>query len=129
MKLSRKEIENVTRLDAFERYKHFIKRVADFEKMYSLKKEKDDWAIAAIENIKLFSLWPAKEYAELCISDEWRGYHVAEIRLDFFENELAATIECNIWLINVFSVHNQTGFVVSIEALKRDLDDELQKYE
>lgn len=131
MKVSQKEIESVLKLEPFQRYKYFMKRVADWEVMYSIKKD-DEWALAEVEDegevFKLFSLWNAEEFAELNAIGEWEGYDVAEISLDSFEEVIIPIIESSNYLINVFSVREETGFVVDLNEFLRDLQNELDRF-
>lgn len=128
MIVSEKEIENVSKLEPFQRYEYFIKRVADSEKLYSLKNE-ENWAIAEVDQYKLFSLWPARQFAEKQIIEGWSNYQVAEIGLVNFNDEIGPMIKEKGFLLNVFSVGNQSGFVVELEEFLRDLNEELEKYQ
>ena len=35
----RKEVENVLKLDNFKKYRYFLKKIADYEEVWSLKDE------------------------------------------------------------------------------------------
>lgn len=127
--MRKEELENILRLAPFERYKYSIKRIADSQILYSLKEGNEDWAISEAANHKLFSIWSAEEYAALNVEGEWSNYGVAGIDLDDFLNTIIPLIIENNYLINVFSINNQTGFVLNVEEFMRDLNEELEKYE
>ena len=127
MKISQKEIESVSSLPAFDRYQHFIKRVADFELMYTLC-DKGDFAIADLDNNELLSFWPAKEYANLNAIGEWSAYQVKEISIQDFEDEVIDIIVSQSYLLNIFPTNDKTGFVVDLEEFSRDLSSEMGKY-
>jgi hypothetical protein len=129
MKYLTKEIEEVSKLEPCNRYKYFLKRVADFEKIYSLKFDNNAWALSEVEGNKLISLWPGKEFAFLCAKDAWINCWVEEIDLNVFQKLLYPEWNSKSYLVNIFSVIDKIGFVVSFEDLIRDLDDELRKYE
>jgi len=128
MKITNKEIEAVSQLEAFQRYKYSIKRVADSEKMYTLIDENGYFAIADIENSAVLSVWPAFEFAENNAVDEWGSYSVKEITIEEFEEDIIDIIEKNNWLINVFSIKGKSGFIVDLNEFAKDLSIEMQKY-
>lgn len=74
MKINDKKLQSVIALPAPKRYDHFIKVVADQEKIWGLYK--DGWALAETDddNSSVFPMWPAKEYAVLCAVGDWAGY-------------------------------------------------------
>ncbi|WP_312365506.1 DUF2750 domain-containing protein [Sphingobacterium sp.] len=126
--LTEKEISSVARLLPLDRYKYFLKRVADTERMYTLVNGDNEYALSEVKGNYVFSLWPFREYALLSIVEEWDNYQVKEITLDEFENEVIEWIEQNNYLINIFSVDSKAGFVVNLREFVRDLSDELKKY-
>ncbi|QRY58012.1 DUF2750 domain-containing protein [Sphingobacterium siyangense] len=128
MKITDKEIQAVTKLAPFDRYKYFLKRVADTERMYTLVNGNNEYALSEVKGNYVFSLWPFREYALLSIVGEWDNYQVKEITLDEFENEVIDFIEENKYLINVFTVDSKAGFIVNLIEFARDLSDELKKY-
>lgn len=123
--LSEKEIASVVKLAPFDRYKYFLKRVADTERMYTLVNGNNEYALSEVKGNYVFSLWPFREYALLSIVGEWDNYQVT---LDEFENEVIDFIEENKYLINVFTVDSKAGFIVNLIEFARDLSDELKKY-
>ena len=128
VKITEKEIEHVSKLEPFERYRYLIKRVADSELMFSLKKE-DQWAIAQVDDCKLFSIWSSKEFALLNATDLWNGYSPVEIDFDMFEDEIMPFLKENNYLMNTFSMSGKSGFVVEVDEFIRDLKEELRNYE
>ena len=128
MKISAKEIEEVSKLKPIQRYHYFIKRVADNEKMYSLVDRQGYFALANINDNVLFSVWTAPEFALSSAIDKWKEFEVKEIILEEFEDHIIDEIEKNNWLMNVFSIGSKSGFVVSLNEFARDLNEEMKKY-
>ena len=128
MKINIQEIENVSKLKPLDRYKYFINKLADFEIFYTLKDENENYIISELENHQLFPLWNFKEFAELCLIDEWKSFEIAELTLDDLQNEIIDLISDENYLLNVFPVGLKTGFVVNLEEFVRDLKEELDKY-
>jgi hypothetical protein len=128
IKITEKEREAVSSLDTYERYKYFVKRVADTELMYSLKSLDGNWAISEVETSKLFPLWSAKEFADQCRKSGWYGFVIEEIDLETFEDDLLDFIHSEGYLLNVFPVGQNTGFVVDIVEFAKDLSEEMKSY-
>lgn len=127
MKLSQKQIDAIIALDGSNRYKHFIKVIADTQEVWGLYK--DGWALAGTEdNQKVFPVWPAKEYAELCAESEWGGYEAELISLDDFMNELLPTLKDDEVLIGIFYTPLNNGVTPEIEQILNDLEHELENY-
>ena len=129
VKITKKEIEATSKLEAAARYQYFIKKVADTEKMYSLVDEGGDWAIACFGEKTLFSVWSAPEFAAACAVSEWKGFSVREFNIDDFESDIFNEIDTHDHLINVFSVKGRSGFLVDYNEFARDLSDELRKHQ
>ena len=128
MNLRTQEIESVIKLEPFERYKYSLKRRADNETLYTIKRDNETIAISDLDDEKLIPFWSAKQFAELNITDEWNEFYVEEISLDDFENEMVDFINENNFLMNIFPINNKTGFVVSLDEFISDLNIELERF-
>ena len=129
MELHSKEIERVSNLEPFERYKYFLKRVADSESLYTLKSDNGNYVISEIDDNRLFPMWSAREYAELCKENGWSDCIVEELTLHDLEEEIFDLIASERYLINVFPTQEKTGFIVDLDEFARDLSDELKHYQ
>lgn len=128
MVINFKEIETVSLLEPIERYRYFLKRVADNEKLCLLEYPNGEYATSELNGNTLIPLWSAKEFAELCTVNGWEECTVKEISLENFEDEIIDIITESSYLINIFPVFEKTGFVVDVNEFARDLSDELKKY-
>jgi hypothetical protein len=124
-----KEIEAVSALKPFERYKYLIKKIADTENLYCLRTHKGNWALSTVHGRELFPIWSAAEFAERCAFGGWEGFKVEELELIAFQNELSRLVENEAFLLNIFPVGHTTGFVVELNDFMRDLEEELLKYD
>ncbi len=123
-----KEIENILKLNPFERYQYFIRKIADREIAYTLIFPNGDYTISTIDDKKIFPIWSAKEFAELGKVEGWENCNIIKLTFDDFEETLFDYIDENNLLLNVFPT-DKTGFVVSLEEFTRDLKDELEQYQ
>lgn len=129
MNISKKEIENVSKLESFKRYRYTIKRIADFEELWTILDKNSDIALSDIEDQTFVSFWPAKEFIGSNLNLEWEECSPYKFDLDDFEEKLIPLIKMENYLINVFPVEGKSGFVVNLDEFIRDLNDELKQYE
>lgn len=123
-----KEIENVSGLEPYNRYQYFIKKVADFEELWTIIDENGDYAFSDVDDKVLISFWSAKEYIDSNLNDGWKNCKPKKITLDDLEDEIFDLIASENYLINVFPVSGKSGFVVDLDEFARDLNDELKNY-
>ncbi len=123
-----KEIANVLSLSGSERYKYFIKKVVDNEKIWGLYQ--DGWALVEDKRFakKLLPMWPLKEYAELFINNEWKYYHVKSIELEDFLENFIYKMQDNDISPCIFLTLNDMGTYPSYKNLIDDLRQELSFY-
>lgn len=128
MKLHPKQIESVVALPGPERYSHFIKQVADSEKVWGLYQ--DGWAMAETdEGTRVFPLWPAEEYAALCAENEWSDYEPEMIELKDLMSELLPMLERDGVVPGIFYTQGDKGVTPEIGRLREDLQHERSRYE
>lgn len=76
------EVDKVSALKPFDRYKYTVKKVVDFELIYTLAQEDGTWALAEVEGKTIVSLWSAAVYAQANATDAWANYQTLAIPLD-----------------------------------------------
>ncbi|SHM45165.1 Protein of unknown function [Chryseobacterium carnipullorum] len=102
--------------------------MADWEFFFTLVNDKGDYALSQLDGKKMFTVWSAEEYAELCKVDGWEVCSIKKLDLDDLENEIIDFIVDEDCLINVFPIYDKTGFVVSLKEFSSDLSEELSNY-
>ena len=127
--MHQKEIENILKLESFDRYNYFIKKISDLEVLYSLKSPEGNFAISEIDKHYMLPLWSHEEFAKLNLNAGWENFEIYEISLEKLEADIFSFILENNYLINVFPLNSKTGFVVNLEEFKRDLEEELENYQ
>lgn len=122
-----KEINAIISLAGPERFFRFVKVVADRQEVWGLYRE--GWALAqSDEGEKVFPLWPAREYAELCAVSEWDGYKAEPIELENFLNNLLPQLAIDGVLPGVFYTPTDKGVTPSVNILKAAIEKELENY-
>ena len=129
LKVNEKQLAAVTALPGEARYRHFIKVVADWEKVWGLYD--DGWAMASTnDGTSVFLLWPAREYAQLCVSDSlWKGFTPKSFPLADLLDDLLPRFESSNTLAGIFFVPGKGGVTPQLEQLRADLDEALRQYE
>jgi hypothetical protein len=127
MKLRGQQIKSVIALPAAERYRHFIKVIADWQEVWGLYK--DGWALAEAEDgVQVFPLWPAREYAQLCADKEWSGYEPRPFTVDELLHQLLPRLKKAGVLPGIFYTPQDRGVTISVDEFANDLHQELRKY-
>jgi hypothetical protein len=84
------------------------------------------WALAETDDGgAVFPLWPAKEYAQICAANEWKGYEPRSIALSEFTEVLLPKLKLDGVLPGVFPTPTNKGITPSVEELKSALDAEM----
>src|SRR5262245_45116874 len=124
------EFQGVTALSAPDRYLHFVKRVADFEEVWSLRTVNGWVTMGDATGRKCVPVWPHKRYAECFIADNWGAAEARMIGLDAWLNRWLPGMTRDGLHVAVFPVpEKQPSVIVCPQDLKRDLEEELEHYE
>ncbi|WP_077003513.1 DUF2750 domain-containing protein [Variovorax sp. KK3] len=128
MKISMKQIEAVVALSAHKRYARFIKLAADQRLVWGL--HLNGWALAGTDDgMPVFPLWPAREYAELCVGGSWADYVPKSIELDDLFDGLLPSLDANGTKLGVFYTAGDKGVLPNLADFERDLRAELARIE
>ena len=127
MNINQNQIDAVIALSGQERYNNFIKVVVDWEEVWGLYQ--DNWALAGTDDgQRVFPVWPAKEYAQLCVDKEWDGCEPKSFSLEDFMSELLPNLKNDGVLPGVFYTPSDNGVTPTVEKLLEDLNEELGNY-
>lgn len=128
-RMHEKQIANLLALSENERYDFFIRYCADFEKVWGLAVNEDEWVIFKdSEGDEIFPLWPHKNLAEACCFEEHKqmGARPQSISLKVFLDECIPDMALQHVLIGVFFDNTRKGVAVVPEELKHALQEELE---
>ena len=131
MKVSKQELETVTALSPEKRYNYFVKRICDWEQVWTLY-EDDCIVLNEAKNGKLYILlFPFKDFAEHYATNT-RGmkgvsYKSFEIN-EFLETIIKKLQANNVSNALVFPVANGYGLNVSMTDMVKDIQSELENY-
>jgi hypothetical protein len=123
-----KEFETVLRLRPEKRYEYFIKKVADWQEIWSLWK--DGWVLMGDANqTEIVPVWPHPMFAEAFAVGEWLGYAPKKIDLEEWMTKWIPGMENDHRMVAVFPAGESQTTTVTPLKLKSDLEEELAKYE
>ena len=131
MKVSKQELEAVIALSPEKRYNYFVKRICDWEQVWTLY-EDDYIVLNEAKNGKLYILlFPFKDFAEHYATNT-RGmkgvsYKSFEIN-EFLETIIKKLQANNVSNALVFPVANGYGLNVSMTDMVKEIQSELENY-
>jgi Protein of unknown function (DUF2750) len=123
-----KEIEHVSVLKPIERYSYFIKKIADYEEVWTVVNLSGDYALSDIDDKIFISFWSAKEFISSNLKQGWEECIPKKLTFANLEDEVFDLIARENYLINVFPVNGKSGFIVDLDEFIRDLHEELERY-
>lgn len=127
LEVSDEEFASVSSLNGPGRYRHFVKRVVDWESIWGLWD--GGWVAASDDHgVPLLPLWPARRYAETLAVGDWAGATPRELDLDECV-ELLERISANGMKAVVFMTSGDKGIVRSASDLISDLQAEGGEYD
>lgn len=127
--MNNRELEEVSKLEPFKRYQYFIKKIADYEEVWTIIDVEEDYALCDIGEYTLISLWPNKEFIGSNLNKQWSMCKPLKLTLDDLYTHLYPLITKEGFLLNVFPINGKAGFIVSLEEFNTDLNEELENYQ
>ncbi|USY50010.1 DUF2750 domain-containing protein [Bacillus altitudinis] len=127
MSMHPKELETTMQLPAKKCYDYFIKKIVDFEEVWSLRNEKG-WVMSEDDyRVPQLHFWPTEEHAAFCAIDQWEKTVPEMIDLDdFIEEWLPGMLADG---INPSIFYNRNNSLsIEIQTLKEDIEEELKNY-
>ena len=131
MKLTDKEINSMLTQSPDVRYSYSLKRIADSGYLWYMSSD-DSYMCIQAGDIRLFPVWPFKEYAEKFVSSMSNGhkYNCSKLNLEDFSDKLVDYL-CETGIsIGVFPITaNDYGKIISVNTFAEDLSVELENYQ
>lgn len=120
-RLSKKEMEAVSGLNVEARLKHFVKRVVDWEEVWSLRNA-EGWVLSqALSGQEAAPFWPHLAYAEACAKNEWAGCEPHAIKLEAFMGKWLPGLAKDQKLVAIFPTPISGGAIVPPELVLQEL--------
>jgi hypothetical protein len=121
-----KEFAAVVALSGPDRYGYFVRAVADWEEIWTLRTAQGFVLMAAADECELVPVWPHRRFAEACAAS---GAEATAISLDRWLNAWTPAMKKDDRAVAVFPVPSGQGVVVTADRLYDDLSAEQCQYE
>ncbi|MFC5269893.1 DUF2750 domain-containing protein [Adhaeribacter terreus] len=126
--MNQHKIDNIFALDSSERYGYLLRRVADFETIYLIADEEENYVMLGSEDGNVLPVWPEKEFASLFLTDDWSSCHIVEYKLSEFMDWLDDLAKDSVLIAGFPNLDLHTVHVSAIE-MKNHLLFEMRQYE
>ena len=131
MNLTDKEISSMLAQSPEVRYSYSLKRMADNGYIWYLSSDDDSYMCIQYGDIRLFPVWPFKEYAEKFVSSMSNGHkcNCLKLNIEEFSDKLVDYLCETGMSIGVLPVaESDYGKIVSVNTFAEDLSVELENY-
>jgi hypothetical protein len=123
-----KEFSAVVAMPAPDRYALFVRRVADWQEVWSLRSSAGYSLMADDDGTELMPIWPHKRFAEACAAESTNEQAIAIPLEEWLAKWVPGLIKDN-RKVGVFPTPSGKGIVVSPAQLQSDLSAECEQYE
>ena len=128
-KVNDKELAAVIALPSAKRYEYFVKSVADYEELWTLRKDNGFVLVAADDERELVPVWPHRRFAEICANENWEDAEATSISLERWLTAWTPGLTKDNRGVAVFPIPSGSGLPVPPSRLHADLTSECSKYE
>lgn len=122
------EYVNVIKLAPEKRYEYFVKKVCDWEEIWSLKDEKGWCQMGSPDGHECVPIWPAQRYAQALCINEWKDCSAVSISLEKWIQSWIPGMEKDRRCVAVFPTPEMQGIIRKPDELLADLKKELENY-
>ncbi len=126
--MNQQKLNNIFALESKERYDYLLRKVADFETIYLITDNDDQFVYIGSNDVSVLPVWPEKEFAELFLTDTWKDCKVVEYNIHDFIDWLDELEKEKVDLAG-FPYLDFTTIHVSATDMKNHLIFELSQYE
>jgi hypothetical protein len=111
-----------------ERYRYFLRKIADFEVAWGLYDA--GWATASNDDGNMaIPFWPEADFAAACAIEEWASFAPKEISVQDLLEKWLPGMGQNGDLVAVFPTPESKGVFVEPKRLAEDIQEESEQYE
>jgi hypothetical protein len=118
-----KKLQNVLGMSGSDRFSYFIRKVADFGKLWGLFK--DGWAMGSDDDGRTAVLfWPEKDFAESYAAEKLEDHRPDSIDLDYFIEKWIPGMNNDKFQVAVFPTPTGRAVFVSPDFLAQAITEE-----
>ncbi|GAA3919750.1 DUF2750 domain-containing protein [Chitinophaga oryziterrae] len=129
-KISQREIDSVLSESPEKRFEYTIKRIADWETLWTIVDEAGALGMLTdeVQNV-IFPIWPFKEFTQLYCTGDFANYTPMVIELSDFLEEYLPDYENKNYKLSLLPLPTKKGEVMDISLFREALNSELNKIE
>lgn len=125
-KLNDKQLQSIPKLEEHERYDYFLRKVADFEELWSLHSPEGWVEFSTADGEACLPLWPHPDFAKQWAVDDWSDCTPKAIALDVWLERWTSGLERDDTVLAIFPVDEEEGLVLTPQEFHDDLMAELE---
>ncbi len=126
-KLNDKQFESIQKLADHERYDYFLKKVADWEEIWSLHSPEGWVELSSSDGEECLPVWPHPDFAKAWAVDDWSDCQPKAITLEVWLERWTPGLERDNTMLAVFPVDEEEGLVVTPSELQEAILGELEQ--
>lgn len=122
------EYANVVRLGPDKRYEYFVKKVCDWEEIWSIKDVNGWCQMGSSDGRECVPVWPAHRYAQAFCVSEWKDCTAVLIPLEKWIRSWIPGMEKDGKCVAVFPTSEMQGVIRKPNEFLLDLQEELENH-
>ncbi len=123
-----RELESVMALPAAQRYEYFIKKIADWEEVWSIGDD-DKWDLLTDDTgADCIPVWPASAFASACCTGMWSGHRPRSIPLNDWIEKWIPGIGADGRKVAIFPLASEKGILVEPKRMLENIQAAVGEY-
>ncbi|WP_320200625.1 DUF2750 domain-containing protein (plasmid) [Agrobacterium sp. rho-13.3] len=124
------QIANINKMRPSQRYWYFIRKIVDFEEVWTLKGDSGWLTVRDLTSGGLGApFWPELDFALECAEGEWEGATPERIALGTFKEKWIPRLKNDGIFISVFPIQSGKTINRCPQKLLLDVKSEIRRYE
>ena len=125
-KLNDKQFASIQKLADHERLDYFLKKVADWEEIWSLSSAEGWVELSSPDGDECLPIWPHPDFAAAWAVEDWADCQPKAIKLEVWLERWTAGLQRDNTVLAVFPVDEEEGIVMTPSEFEEALLAELE---
>ncbi|MFB9885071.1 DUF2750 domain-containing protein [Balneatrix alpica] len=119
--LSSAQLQKIRNLPAVDRYDYFLRKVIDWEQIWSLKSA-EGWVAMSADGLDCIPVWPHPDFAKEWATDDWADCQPEAVSLDVWLERWTPGLTQDNTYVAIFPNGDDEEVVMSAEELEEALE-------
>ena len=124
--LNDKQFSSITQLPDDQRFDYFLKKITDWEEIWSLHSPEGWVELSSAEGEVCFPIWPHPTFAKAWAVEDWSDCTPKAIGLDVFLERWITGLNKDESVLAVFPVDEEEGLVFTPDELEQAILSEVE---